>query len=120
MVTENQDLSILDNFQSNDEFLLWLFPDTLKGATVRFLFESFEILKNKKNEDWLVWIVRNEQGERFRLSHYTIFSKGKKIPAKEIHLHTYNLTQDMNNKTKFYMVEELEKVIPINMGNKKK
>lgn len=113
-------LDVLNNFESNDEYMLWLLPDMLQGATKKFLFESFEIQKNKKGEDWLIWHIRGEDGVKFRLSHYSIFSRGKKIPAKEIHLHTWNLTQDMNNKTKFYMVEELEKVIPINMGNKKK
>lgn len=112
--------NILDNFESNDEFMLWLFPASLNGVPTRFLFESYEIQKNKKGEDWLVWIVKNEKGEKFRLSHYTIFSKGKKIPARDIHMHTWVLTQDLNNPTKFYMTEELEKVIPIEVVGKRK
>lgn len=102
----------LENFTTYDE-KLWLFPDMLQGTTKRFLFKSYEFLKNKKGEDWLVWHIEDAEGNQFKLSHYTIFCKGRKIPAKEIYLHTWNLTQDMNNKSKFYILEELEKVISL-------
>lgn len=103
----------LTQFTTQEEFALWLFPEMLKGQTERFLFESYEIDKTKE-KPWLIWKVRNSKGEVFRLSHYTIYCKGRKINASDIHLHTWKLTEDKNNPKKFYMIEELEKVIPIN------
>lgn len=105
----------LNNFETSEEFALYLFPEMLKGQTERFLFEGYEIRKTKSNQDWLVWKVRNIKGEVFNLSHYTIFCKGRKLKAGDIHLHTWKLTQDKNNPKKIYIEEELEKVIPINV-----
>lgn len=112
MITE------LDNFQTSDS-RLYLFPDMLQGQTKDFLFEGYEIKKETKSgKPWLVWIVKDNEGVKYNLSHYTIYSKARKLKADEIHLHTWSLTKDMNNQTKMYMVES-KKPIAIDVESKK-
>lgn len=100
----------LDNFEVSEMTKLWLFPDMLKGASVKAKFVSYTIDKSKE-KPWLIWNIilekEIEQGKEFRLSHYTLYSKGRKINASEIHKKTWILTQDMNNKQKFYMLEDI-------------
>lgn len=100
----------LENFNVNEPMLLWLFPDMLNGATVKAKFISYEIDKSKE-KPWLIWTVELdkeiEQGKKFRLSHYTLYSKGRKINASEIHKKTWNLSKDMNNSNKFYILEDI-------------
>lgn len=110
----------LDNFNVSEPMTLWLFPDMLKGASHKAKFVSYKIDKTKE-KPWLIWTVQLEkeieEGKTFRISHYTLYSKGRKIQASEILNKTWILTQDMNNKTKFYMLEDIDSIDKIDIDD---